>query len=120
MDPGLTLASLDLHAFFLSSKVAQTNDVPTHIEAYVQTILLVVRTNAAEDLAGLTRDIDPQQVDGATLSDVIALLDSDEDSVRFWVAGSLGNLGPRAKAAVPKSVQRRQPQNAETVQATRF
>jgi hypothetical protein len=30
------------------------------------------------------------------------MLDSPDDSVRYWVATALGNLGPTAKAAVPK------------------
>lgn len=60
------------------------------------------RTDAAEHLATLTRGIDPHKVDDSTLADLVSLLDTQEDSVRYWVAASLGNLGPRAKAAVPK------------------
>jgi HEAT repeat protein len=43
-----------------------------------------------------------QDIDDKTLADIVSLLDSPDDSVRFWVAASLGHLGPRAKAAVPK------------------
>jgi len=60
------------------------------------------RTDAAERLSKLTRRSNANTVDDATLRDIISLLDSDEDGVRAWVAASLGNLGPRAKAAVPK------------------
>jgi hypothetical protein len=60
-----------------------------------------VRTEAAEHLAELTRGIDPQKVDDTTLAELVSLLDISEDSVRYWVAASLGNLGPRARVAVP-------------------
>ena len=60
------------------------------------------RTNAAERLAMLTRGIDPQKVDDRTLAEMVSLLDTKEDSVRAWVAAALGNLGRRAKVAVPR------------------
>ena len=60
------------------------------------------RTNAAEHLATLTRGINPHKVDETTLTEMVSLLDTQEDSVRAWVAGSLGQLGPRAKAAIPR------------------
>jgi hypothetical protein len=60
------------------------------------------RANAAEHLALVARETNPMSVDDKTLADMVSLLDSPEDSVRAWVAGSLGVLGPRAKPAVPK------------------
>ena len=62
---------------------------------------LTSRTEAAEHLATLTRGINPHKVDETTLTEMVSLLDTQEDSVRAWVAASLGNLGPRAKVAVP-------------------
>jgi hypothetical protein len=59
------------------------------------------RTDAAEYLATLTRGINPSKVDDTTLAELVSLLETQEDSVRYWVAASLGNLGPRAKMAVP-------------------
>lgn len=56
-----------------------------------------VRTDAAQHLAKLTNQLDPNDVDDATISEIVSLLDMSEDSVRLWVAGSLGKLGPRAK-----------------------
>lgn len=61
-----------------------------------------IRTNAAQRLAELTRGINPDKVNDKTLADLVALFGTSEDSVRFWVAASLGNLGPRARAAAPK------------------
>jgi hypothetical protein len=60
------------------------------------------RTDAAEHLATLTRGINPHRVDETTLTEMISLLDTQEDSVRAWVAASLGHLSPRAKVAVPR------------------
>jgi hypothetical protein len=60
----------------------------------------MARTNEAEHLVKLTKRIDPKKVDDKTLADLIALLNTSDDSVRGWVAGALGYLGPRAKVAV--------------------
>ena len=60
------------------------------------------RTEAAEHLASLTRKISSKEVTEALVTDITSLLDSPDDSVRYWVATALGNLGPAAKAAVPK------------------
>ena len=60
-----------------------------------------IRTDNAANLAAFTRSIDPKKVDDATLREIVSLLNTDDDSVRFWVAASLGNLGPRARIAVP-------------------
>lgn len=62
---------------------------------------LTIRTNAAKRLSDLTRSVDPAEVDDATLKQLVSLLSTNEDSVRFWVAASLGHPGPRAKVAVP-------------------
>jgi len=59
-----------------------------------------IRDEAAQHLAQLTRGIDPNRVDDETVGDLVSLLDVPE--ARYWVAVCLGNLGPRAKIAVPK------------------
>jgi hypothetical protein len=61
----------------------------------------IVRANVAEHLSQLTEKIDPKKVDDNTLRNLISLLDTSDNSVRIWVAGALGHLGPRAKMAVP-------------------
>src|SRR5215467_9323101 len=60
------------------------------------------RTNAAEHLARLTKQIGSKEITNALVIDIMSLLNSPDDSVRYWVARALGNLGPAAKAAVPK------------------
>ena len=56
---------------------------------------------AAEQLSHLTRRMSPNAVSDRAVADLISLLDIRDDSVRYWVARSLGNLGPRANAALP-------------------
>ena len=63
---------------------------------------LIARTEAAEHLADLTHGSNPASVDDKTVADMVSLLDAPDDSVRAWVAAALGNLGSRAKVAVPK------------------
>jgi len=60
------------------------------------------RTEAAERLADLTQKISSKEVTDALVTDITSLLNSPDDSVRYWVAMALGNLGPAAKAAIPK------------------
>ena len=60
-----------------------------------------VRANNAANLAAFTQSIDPKKVNDATLREIVSLLNTDDDGVRLWVAASLGNLGPRARIAVP-------------------
>lgn len=65
---------------------------------------LDARTDAADELSNLTRNVDPKEIDDETLAKMVSLLDSPEDPVRAYVAGALGFLGPRAKSAIPKLV----------------
>jgi HEAT repeat protein len=60
------------------------------------------RTDAAEHLASLTQKISKEEVTETLVSDLTSLLAPPDDSVRFWIASALGNIGPAAKAAVPK------------------
>lgn len=60
------------------------------------------RTEAAENLANLTQRVRDKEITEAAVADITSLLDSPEDSVRYWVAMALGNLGPAAKSAAPK------------------
>jgi HEAT repeat protein len=95
--------------FFLLSGTAHAKGDPTFKKQLTETIAKVrtgatsaARTEAAEHLSELTRGISPDKVGDASLADLVSLLDSSEDSVRYWVARCLGNLGPRAKIAIPK------------------
>jgi HEAT repeat protein len=64
------------------------------------------RIETAGRLPHLTKKINPNEVDDQTLADLVSLLDTWDDAVRREVAVSLGNLGPRAKAAaIPKLLE---------------
>ena len=63
------------------------------------------KDDAGEHLAHLIRRTKPDQVDDRTIADIESLLDSSNDYIRFWAAAALGELGPRAKIALPKLLQ---------------
>jgi len=65
---------------------------------------ILIRTQAAEDLFKLTSK-QHQAIDDRTISTIVSLLDAPDDSVRYWVARSRGNFGPRASMAAPKLKQ---------------
>lgn len=95
--------------FALLTCIAEARDNDMLLKQLQETITMVragstltIRSSAAEQIANLTRKIDPKKIDDKTLAELISILDISDDSVRFWVAASLGNLGPRARAAVPK------------------
>jgi hypothetical protein len=92
---------------FLSGAAGATGR-PTLMKQLTETITkvqtgdsLTARTDAAEHLADLTKKVHPDKVDDKTLASMVSLLDSPEDSVRAWVAGAIGFLGPRAISAAP-------------------
>lgn len=98
--------------FFLKVKAQSSNaDVQPSIkdEVYLTVTLVQIgktsneKSVASQLLCEITRGDASKQVDEKSLDSIIALLDSSDDSVRYWVALCLGhNFGPRAKAAVPK------------------
>jgi hypothetical protein len=107
--------------FYMSSSVAlcvvlsavagvpQVSGGPALIKQVKETMVKVrsdktadTRTEAAKHLAGLTQKISGKEVTEALVADITSLLDSPDDSVRYWVATALGNLGPAAKSAAPK------------------
>jgi HEAT repeat protein len=63
------------------------------------------RTMAAMHLCEITHGDASRQVDDESLLRIIALLNTNNDAVRYWVALCLGNFGPRAKPATPKLLE---------------
>ncbi|HEY2859840.1 MAG TPA: hypothetical protein VGJ21_15570 [Terracidiphilus sp.] len=64
------------------------------------------RTLASMLLCGITGGEAAKRVDDESLALIEQLLDSSDDSVRYWIALCLGhNFGPRAKGAVPKLLE---------------
>lgn len=89
--------------------IAQASGGPSLMKQIKETMAKIqsdktvdTRTEAAQHLASLTQEISSKEVTDALVADITSLLDSPDDSVRYWVAMALGNLGPSAKAAVPK------------------
>jgi hypothetical protein len=89
--------------------IAHASGGPARMEQIKVTMVKVrcdktvdARTEGAEHLENLTQSFSSKDVTDALVSDLLSLLDSPDDSVRYWVARALGNLGPAAKAAVPK------------------
>lgn len=60
------------------------------------------KLDAAERLVALTDERDCSAVTDETIHSLASLLDIEDDGVRMWVAGALGDIGPRASEAVPK------------------
>lgn len=85
-----------------TSRSAVTAQIKNAISSVRGSRTVDERTQAAEHLASLTQKIDRKEITKQTIGDLVSLLDSPDDSVRFWVATALGNLGPYAKAAIPK------------------
>lgn len=98
----ITLASV-VSAAQVGQSERQFTEQITHAMAKVRSgNSPAVRTEAAEQLAELTRKVDSKKLDDKTVADLVSLLDASDDSVVYWVARCLGNLGSRANAAIPK------------------
>lgn len=105
-----TLFCVALYVVFLAvAATAQATGAPANLAQVKEAIAKVrsgrsvdARTAAAEHLASLMWKISSKDVTEAFVAEITSLLDSPDDSVRYWVATALGNLGPRAKAAIPK------------------
>jgi hypothetical protein len=64
---------------------------------------IIKRTALAEDLANLARNIPKTAfIDDKAILNITLLLNDKDDSVRYWSALALGNLGPRATLALPE------------------
>lgn len=89
--------------------IARASGGPASMEQIKGTVAKVqsgktvdARTDATEHLENLTRNISGREVTAKLVTDLISLLQPPDDSVRFYVVATLGNIGPNAKAAVPK------------------
>jgi hypothetical protein len=62
----------------------------------------IERQDVAAKLAQWTAGIKPNKVDDETVLDLISLVDSKDESVVYFAAAALGNLGVRARMASQK------------------
>ena len=96
---------ISLWFLFDRARADDTGTPMTQLSGTIKTIRTgetsSIRTNAAQHLFELTRGR-ARKIDDKTISEITSLLDSPDDSVRYWVARSLGNFGRRARTAAPK------------------
>jgi HEAT repeat protein len=59
------------------------------------------RVTQAETLSALVQRCPAAASGAGTVQELASLLGDPEDAVRFWVAGALGFIGPKAAAAIP-------------------
>jgi HEAT repeat protein len=81
---------------------ALNQKLETTIAAVRSTEPSEARFNAAMQLADLTHKVRLASISDSTVNDLVSLLDDPDDVVRLWTAVALGNLGRRAKVAIPK------------------
>ncbi len=60
------------------------------------------RREAAQHLATLVKSAGVKHFPEKLVTDITSLLDSSDDTVRYWVATAIGNIGPDAKSAIPR------------------
>lgn len=64
------------------------------------------KDDAGQHLAHLIRRCKPEQIDDENFARISSLLDSPSDYIRAYAAVSLGELGPRARASIPKLLEK--------------
>lgn len=96
-----SLTILFVHDLYAKSDTELIRRFAENIEKVRTAEPPAARRDAAEQLVTQSLKVHPKDVDDKTLADLIALLDTWDDSVQMDVARSLGNLGPRAKVAGP-------------------
>lgn len=89
--------------------LAQATEASTHMTQVASAIrtaqcgtTIEARRRGAEQLAGLVRNDSDRQATIILVPRITALLGSSDDTVRYWIATALGNIGPAAKSAIPK------------------
>jgi hypothetical protein len=93
--------------FLPSAAKAQTGpDINQQLRSAITSVrkakTITASSDASERLVSLTYEKDCSGVSDETINSMVSLLNIPNDIVRMWVAGALGNIGPRAKVAVPK------------------
>jgi len=106
-----------------SSTVHQ--EVQTDVDSHVKTSIMAiseapsrkVKIERAQELSQwVSRH--PNDVSATDIDLLANLLSDDEDSVRLWIAGALGQLGDKAKNAVPQLQKALQERPCENTPAT--
>ena len=111
MDPRHRSRTLQAAAigFLFGSACIQALSRPVDLNQFEKTVRLIrsgqtidARTNAAEHLATLVKKGRNGGFSETEVTQIISLLDSSDDSVRYWIAIAIGHIGPSGKRAIPK------------------
>jgi hypothetical protein len=88
---------------------AQKDKVQTRMEEIKTTIAKVrsgqtrdARTDEASHLADLVKKLSKKEISEPLVVEITSLLDCPDDSVQYYVAMALGNIGRPAKSAIPR------------------
>ncbi len=88
------------------SSRAEHSTEATHVVSVVEKIRAepsgMGRTSDAERLCDAVKRTEGRDVSDADIDALASLMSDRDDSVRYWIACSLGFVGPRAKRAVPQ------------------
>lgn len=86
--------------------IAKGDATLKHVEAAISAVdsarSVDLQRAAAERLARLTRKPEAKSLSQRTIHAMTALLDYRDDTVQYWVATAIGNIGPAARDAIPK------------------
>jgi hypothetical protein len=104
--------ALTLVSFFVVSlgtgvgaaKAGQTTmiDVSAEIHKINEEKSQTLRTKYAEQLSDSIETGDRQSITDADIDALARMMSDRDDSVRYWIATSLGYIGPRATRAIPQ------------------
>jgi hypothetical protein len=90
----------------LGAEAASARQAPVlaaHIESTIREVRLAstveVRRQRAEQLDTLV--LRGGRFPASRVTEITALLKSSDDVVRYWIAQTLGDIGPEAKSAIP-------------------
>jgi HEAT repeat protein len=92
---------VSVHSTFARSSAPQRQVVQA-IRVFRSAKGAIARDNAARQLRDVVFAADPKTIDDETIHAMASLLQSREESVRYWIAEALGHFGVRAKFAVPQ------------------
>jgi HEAT repeat protein len=102
----LCLSSLTFFSLFVNASEEKDNDDVSRtfdqlIKAVQSRVSSDRRIDAAQKLSDLVHTCRSELFSERHIAQLSALLQDENDSVRYWSATALGYLGPRARSAIP-------------------
>jgi hypothetical protein len=78
------------------------SDVSGAIQKIKEEQSRTLRTKDAEQLSDSIKREDPANISDADIDALAGMMSDRDDSVRMWIATSIGFIGPRARRAIPQ------------------